>query len=372
MIEAPLLQNRDLARFRVKDYAGTMAFLVFAILSDVPLACTMASAKDFAEWTVECDNLRECSAFGFPAEGQEPNGFIRIDRAGGPQSPAEVSIAVFVDGATGTAPLTLKIDAKPIEGVASERNGSSGQTGRDGFTTRLSLAELEPFVAALRRGMTLTLAGAKDKGEVEVSLRGAVAALLNIDDIQSRVGTKTALIRKGNSPFMAVVPPEPDIVSVKPLATVEAKENLAPKLRGTLKDYLSNRCDDIGADSGFTDEVFALDENRALVGLICSTGAYNITTDFWIVNAGDVGSAMPVNFSVPGKTPDNSLVNAGFDKQAGTIEFFRKDRGVGDCGTTGKYVWTGSKFALVSYAAMGPCRGVPSQDWPIIWRAKVS
>jgi hypothetical protein len=80
---------------------------------------------------------------------------------------------------------------------------------------------------------------------------------------------------------------------------------------------------------------------------------------------------MPVKFDAPGRTPDNSLVNAEFDKQTGAIEFYRKDRGLGDCGATGKYVWTGSMFALASYAAMGPCRGVPSQDWPILWRARV-
>jgi hypothetical protein len=351
----------------------TIHAYVFRVLGLFLLSCDLASAKDFADWTVGCDNTRSCSAFGFPAEGQEPNGFIRIERAGGPQSPVEVSITIFVDGAIGTAPLSLKIDGKAIQGVASERTGSSGQTGRDGFTTRLSSGELEAFVAALRKGMTLGLVVARDKvqGKVEISLRGAVAALLNIDDIQGRIWTKTALVRRGNNRFAGTVPPEPEIGSVKPLSTTEAKEGLAPKLRATLKNFLAEHCDNIGVDSGFTDEVFALDANRALVGLICSTGAYNITSNFWIVNSDDLANAMPVKFDTPGRTPDNSLVNAGFDKGTGVIEFFRKDRGLGDCGATGKYVWTGSKFALASYATMGACRGVPSQDWPILWRAKV-
>jgi hypothetical protein len=351
------------------------SFHAFAFLavSLFLLSCKLVSAKDFADWTVECDNLRGCSAFGFPSEGKEPNGFIRIERAGGQQSPAEVSMTIFVDGAAGTAPLSLKMDGMPIRGAASERKGTSRQTGRDGFTTRLSSGELESFVAALRRGMTLDLAVAKDKvkGKVEISLRGAIAALLNIDDIQGRIGTRTALIRKGNNRFSAVVASEPKIVSVKPVQTIEGKDGLTAKLRGTLKSYLAKNCDDISPESGFTDEVFALDKNRALVGLICSTGAYNIATDFWTVNPAEVAKAMPVKFDAPGRTPDNNLVNAEFDKQTGAIEFYRKDRGLGDCGATGKYVWTGSMFALASYAAMGPCRGVPSQDWPILWRARV-
>jgi hypothetical protein len=345
---------------------------VFHALGLFLVSCGPAFAKEFADWTVECDNVRTCSAFGFPAEGRESNGFIRLDRAGGLQSAAEVSITVFVDAAAaGPVPLSLKVDGKPIPGIASLRDGASGQMGRDGLTTRLSSDELEPFIAAVRRGTTLNLAVAKGAGEVAISLRGAVASLLNIDDVQGRIRTKTALVRKGDDRFAAVIPPEPDIVAVKPVQTIEAKDSLAVKLRERLKSDLAERCDEVSVDSGFTNEVFALDADRDLVGLICSTGAYNITTDYWIVNQSDVANAMPVKFEAPGKTADNSLVNATFDKLTGAIDFFRKDRGLGDCGASGRYIWTGAKFALASYAAMGLCRGAPSQDWPVIWRARV-
>jgi Protein of unknown function (DUF1176) len=340
----------------------------FRALSLVVVSCGPAFAKDFSDWTVECDNVRTCSAFGFPAEAQERKGFIRLERAGGPQSPAEVSITIFVDGAVGSAPLSLKIDGKPIPGVASLRDGASGQAGRDGFTTRLSSDELGPFVAAIRRGVTLTLAGAK--GEVAISLRGAVASLLNIDDVQGRIQTMTALVRKGDDRFVAVIPPEPDIVAVKPVQTIDADKSLAVKLRERLKSDLEERCGDVSADSEFTDEVFALDANHDLVGLVCSTG-YNVTMDYWIVNTSDVANVMPVKFEAPGKAPGNGLVNAKFDKLTGAIDFSRKDGGAGACGASGRYVWTGEKFALASYTEMGPCRGVPPKDWPIIWRARV-
>jgi hypothetical protein len=179
------------------------------------------------------------------------------------------------------------------------------------------------------------------------------------------------LIRKGSGRFLAALPLETEVVSVKPDQTVRANEGLAPKLRETLKSYLAENCGDISVDSGFTDEVYALDANRALVGLVCSTGAYNITTGFWIVNPADVSKAVPVRFDAPETTPGNTLVNADFDPSTGAIKFFRKDRGLGDCGAAGKYVWTGSTFVLASYAAMTPCRGIPSQDWPILRRAKV-
>jgi hypothetical protein len=356
-------------------YVRTAWLLTFMGLA--PLALASGLTRDFLDWTVECSNIVSCSAFGF-AEGPDPHGYIRIDRARGSEGPA-IRITLLAEGATGTAPLTLKIDGKAIEGVARDRIGSSGQPGGVGFTTELGAQEWEPFVAALRRGMSLTLEGAKENAKVKISLRGAVAALLNIDDVQGRVGTPTALIRKGSRPFVEREPEgnELDVVST-PLPDVEIDQDLAQKLRVTLKSYLADQCDEIGP-AGYTDKVFALDNNRALVGLICTTGADNVTTDFWIVNRTDLNSAAPAKFDAPAsarldapaRTPDNRLTNAEVDKRKGAITFFRKDRGYGDCGASGKYVWTGSRFELASFSLMRPCRGVPSQDWPILFQRTV-
>lgn len=336
-------------------------------------------AKDFLDWMVECNNIGSCSAFGF-SEDPDAHGYIRIDRLRGSEPP-DIKISLLADEAKGEDQLTLKIDGKPIDGVASDRIGKSRLPGGEGFTTSLAPEEIEPFVDALRRGASLTLEDARKGAKAKISLRGAVAALLNIDDVQGRIGTPTALIRKGNRRFLAVKPKEqePDIVSA-PFPEVEVEKDLARKLRGTLKAALaSQQCDEVGADSGWTDEAFALDGKRALVGLICTTGAYNVTTDFWIVSRSDPSSATAAKFDVPGSlkdeipagAPDNRLTNAEVDRQKGAITFFRKDRGYGDCGAAGDYVWNGSRFELASYSLMRPCRGVPSQDWPTLFQRTV-
>jgi hypothetical protein len=155
----------------------------------------------------------------------------------------------------------------------------------------------------------------------------------------------------------------PVIVPPKLPPNLKADPALAIRLRERLKKEEPDHCKDLPNDALLTDEVDALDDSRALVGLICSTGAYNIVTDFWIVTGADVGKAVPVVFEAPDHTRGNSVVNAEFDRQNGTITFFRKDRGLGDCGATGKYIWTGTTFTLLRYAALEPCRG-------ILWRAK--
>ena len=327
-------------------------------------------AQEFGDWTVQCDNLRDCAAFGFPAENADINGVISFRRDGDAQD-AKADVSLFVDGAKGTAPLTVTIDGKPIEGVASKRTGSSGQSGRDGFTTAISAGELAPFIAALRRGLTLTVATSDGKETANISLRGAVASLLRMDDLQGRVGTQSALIRKGRSAFTKAVPQLP-LVAVPSLPGIEGDAELAGKLRKAQSAYLAKNCDDVSNLEGVADLVEPLDATRSLVGLACQSGAYNFTTAFWIVAGADVATAAPVSFEAPGAPAGNVLTNIGFDKNTATLSFFRKDRGLGDCGAEGTYVWTGSKFALLSYAAMRVCRGLASQDWPAVWRAKVS
>jgi hypothetical protein len=180
---------------RASNLFAVILFLLF---------CVPVHATDFYDWSVGCDNVRGCTALGFALQGQDGEGFIRLERAGGSDSAGNVSLTLFVEGATGTASLRLTIDGKPIEGVAAERRAPSGQAGRDGFTTEISPQELKPFIAALRKGMTLNLTAADGKSTVDLSLRGAIAALVNIDDIQGRVGTEAALIRKEDKIHVAV------------------------------------------------------------------------------------------------------------------------------------------------------------------------
>lgn len=352
-------------RFAAAAAAVVLLFAIFLVAFPPAL-----QAQEFGDWTVQCDNLRGCAAFGFPAENADINGVIAFRRDGDAQD-AKAEVSLFVDGAKETAPLTLTIDGKPIEGVATRRTGSSGQSGREGFTTAISAGELAPFVAALRRGLVLTIAADGGKEKANISLRGAVASLLRMDDLQGRVGAQTALIRKGTNVFTAAAPQLPTI-SVPPLPDIKGDAEVAAKLRKAEAAYLAKNCDDVSSLEGVSDLVEPLDKTHTLVGLVCRSGAYNFATAFWIVAGADAATAAPVSFEAPGTPAGNVLTNVAFDRKTAALSFFDKGRGLGDCGVEGTYVWTGSKFALLSYAAMRVCRGLASQDWPAVWRAKVS
>ena len=355
---------RKWARAAVASLSLLLAIFVFA-------APGVARAQDFGDWTVTCDNVRDCAAFGFPASDSDLDGVIAFRRSDGAEDMGKAAVTLYVDGAKGSAPLTLKVDGKPIAGVKTERTGLSGQSGRDGFTTEISPDEMNAFVTALRRGSVLTIAASGGKDRADISLRGAVAALLRMDDLQGRVGTPTALIRKGGKPFVATVPPAPVIEAAR-LPDIKGNPELATRLRKAQSKYLAKNCDDVSNLEDVSDLVEPLDASRTLVGLVCQTGAYNFTTAFWVVTGGDVAKAAPAMFDAPGAAAGNVLTNVGFDRKTATLDFFHKGRGLGDCGVAGKYVWTGSKFALLSYSEMKACRGLASEDWPTVWRARLS
>ncbi|MCC2113340.1 MAG: DUF1176 domain-containing protein, partial [Hyphomicrobiales bacterium] len=48
-----------------------------------------------------------------------------------------------------------------------------------------------------------------------------------------------------------------------------------------------------------------------------------------------------------------------------------KGRGIGDCGDFSKWVWDGARFQLAESAVMPTCRGIVSDEWPVMWRSKV-
>ena len=106
-------------------------------------------------------------------------------------------------------------------------------------------------------------------------------------------------------------------------------------------------------------------------GLLCSRGAYNLSTGFWIVPGTDVAKARKAIFPQLDGGKDNILVNAEFDQGTGQVSFYNKGRGIGDCGANGNYAWTGAGFVLTAFQAMDECRGLTSDDWITLFRSEV-
>jgi hypothetical protein len=212
--------------------------------------------------------------------------------------------------------------------------------------------------------------GADGKSVGTISIAGASAALLYMDDRQQRVGTVTALARPGPKPASAVPspPPAPDIAVPPTTAKPPRRMPLA-----TAAALRKKACDGGESDDKQPAETYRLDATHsiALVPDHCDSGAYN--SGILIYVGADTGPWQPAPYDTPqDKTDEGGLnpleFNAGWDPKGGTLDMYMKGRGLGDCGNRRTYVWDGARFRLTFQAQMDECRG--SIDWIPTWRAR--
>lgn len=205
---------------------------------------------------------------------------------------------------------------------------------------------------------------------VEVSLAGAAAALLWMDERQDRIGTATGIMRPGDGDERVIRPPvrPPTITAVRgpaqtglPQSGVTLPPPLArlPEVQSCLEELWTG-AEPMHSAARVADGVY-------LWGVECFRGAYNIGQRFWIT--GENG-ADPRPASLPSASgePTNELVNGGYDPATGTLGGFFRGRGLGDCGMVQEWAWTGQAFELTREVSMPMCAGMPMTHWPAIYR----
>ncbi|HWU14831.1 MAG TPA: DUF1176 domain-containing protein, partial [Caulobacter sp.] len=112
-------------------------------------------------------------------------------------------------------------------------------------------------------------------------------------------------------------------------------------------------------------QAWRLSADKVLWQIPCGGGAYNFSGLFVVVDkAGRAALA-----SLEG-VEDGLATNADYDPKARILTAYGKGRGVGDCGESSEWVWTGDAFALFRATTMPVCRGY-GYDWPIVFRAEV-
>ncbi|MBX9814419.1 MAG: DUF1176 domain-containing protein, partial [Sphingomonas sp.] len=100
-----------------------------------------------------------------------------------------------------------------------------------------------------------------------------------------------------------------------------------------------------------------------LVSAPCNSGAYNMASA--VLLADDRGTLRKA--AGDWDTEDGLLINVDWDPKARRLSSYNKGRGIGDCGQSGDWAWTGSRFARIEARVMDECRGSP--DWITVYRA---
>ena len=332
-----------------------------ALLPALALAAA-PEPKTFRDWMAGCDNVKTCTALSLPVEGADPVTYLRLERPAGPEGTARLILRLR--GGWKTPPRTVQLK---LDGTSFPAGGKPLPVSADAdlATLTFSAEDTAALIEAARKATKLTVTAPGLTGSV--SLAGSVAAMLWIDEQQARLGTTSALVRKGTN---AAVPPAPALpviaaVPAPPMLDVKLGKHQAASLRAELKKKDPDSCED---DAALVerDEAWALGNKRVLVAVACSRGAYNLSSSFFIMPENDPAKATPLSFTGGG----NDLTNASFDPRTGHIAFFDKGRGLGDCGTTGGYAWTGNAFVQTEFSMMGECRGISPEDWITLYRSK--
>lgn len=300
---------------------------------------------DHKDWEVVCDNTLTCRAAGYSAE-EEASGSVLITRKAGPNTPVTVDVVLAEmdsDETTAQAKLTLWVDEASLGDVAVEDND----------TWRLSDEQATRLIGAVQgSGKVEFKGGAKP---FVLSGDGAYAVLLKMDDVQRRIGTPGALIKKGEkaeeSVAAAVAPPV-----IQAAAVQEGEERalthaetaaLRPRLLASLT--ASNECERLATpqeeviegDNDIT--LTPLDGKHVVISALCWRGAYNEGYGFWVLDKALKGAP-------------KFITNSATDYSEGIISLGQRGRGIGDCWASAEWVWDGETFSKSSESTTGMCR----------------
>jgi hypothetical protein len=324
--------------------------LFLALLAAQAVAPQPSELRTFRDWTVGCDNGRRCEAIALLPEGEDWEGWttLGISREAGVQAGP-----TFMLPDLESAPAQLAADGIPL--------AVSFSAGADGISV---MDEGGDLLRALRAARVIEARDFGGATVASISLAGASAAMLYMDEVQGRVGTTAALVRPGARPAVSRPPalpqvrrtPPPTDAAIAPdparLATIERETGCADEMAGSARPD--------------ADAPVQIATGTALILLPCGSGAYNFASLPVLARGGRVAVA-PFDFQPSGAPP--LLTNAFWDEKRRVLMEYNKGRGLGDCGIASEYVWDGARFRLIRYERMDECRG--SLRRITTWRAEL-
>lgn len=350
----PADQTATAASASVQERAGE---------ATAPASAVRSQSRKFRDWLAVCDNTNDCVAFGPASEG---TGWVRVGSAPGPDGARSVVVGFWPSGGDGlSGPITLSLDGR--RHAAAPVAGDHEPVG----VAEIPVARAAAVASDMAAGRALTLTGGGET--IAMSLSGAAAAMLWIDERQGRLETPAALVRKGTRSATAAPGPAqaPQVVAAPPIAQTGFGDTGQTLPRSLEALAAVKACRAETGDSGLSDEVMSarLDASTELWAVPCFAGAYNIGHDWYLTGPGGTN---PRAVSLPSATGESGAgtINGGYDPGSRTLSAFSKGRGIGDCGTASTWTWTGRSFVLSAETAMTECWGVPADYWPTTWRTR--
>ncbi|WP_299998493.1 DUF1176 domain-containing protein [uncultured Cedecea sp.] len=335
-----LQQKRFTALLSKLSMPLVLSGLALAISGNVQ-ATQIPEAVNFThkDWDLVCDNTLTCRAAGYSSDDTDPAATVLITREAGVATPIanRVMLADY-DGETAQnnpgTPLLLidKISQGPLSTV-------------DGDSWKMNDTQFSAFKQALLRDNTISF---KDNiNEYLFSGAGSSAVFLKMDDVQGRLDTPDALIKKGNASEANIKPAVAVPVIVKaPVVDTDSRDMTAEEVALIKPQILALKGSTADCDEELlaeTWQIASLNSEKSLVTVPCWRAAYN---------SGDVYYVIRNDMSIPPLVVTDSAT----DYEDGLLSFAIKGRGLGDCWSYQQWVWDGQQFVASSSGNTGRCR----------------
>lgn len=304
-------------------------------------AVQVAEAINFThkDWDLTCDNTLTCRAAGYSSDDTDPAATVLITREAGKATPVtnEVMLAEYDRETVQKAP------GIPILLINNLTQGPLLTI--DGDSWKMSEAQFAAFNQALQRDSAIRF---KDNlNEYIFSGAGSSAVLLKMDDVQGRIGTPDALIKKGTASEANIKPAVAPPVIVKAPVIDTTSRDMTPQEIAFIKPKileLNGSTTDCNEELLVeTWQIASLNNEQSLVTVPCWRAAYNSGDAYFIIRN---------DMSVPPELVTDSAT----DYENGLLAFAMKGRGLGDCWSYQQWVWNGLQFIASSSGNTGRCR----------------
>lgn len=316
------------------------------------------------DWQLVCDNTRTCRAAGYqPDSGDFMPTAVLLERKAGANQPVTIEINLGEeDFYNDVKPVTidfrqvnLLIDNKNLGRINVEYD----KNAMPAFS--LTNAQQQALLTSLTKTSRIEFHGKDNTGKPlvwQLSASGANAVLLKMDEVQGRLNTTGALVKKGTQSENQVLPalPAPVVYAQKINDATIARPSdkalfamLTPKLASIVSptvatdDNQDNNCDML-EEADTTWEVYRLNHQKLLATHECWRGAYNQGFGMWVIN------------EKPPYQPE-WITSSATEYSNGEIWAGQKGRGLGDCWWTAQWQWDGKTFVQTNDSHTGLCRG---------------
>ncbi len=339
----------------------TLLFATLLLFSTPSLAQPFGEVREyFGDWLAACRPSGYCSATTYdnpnPADGSVADHILRVGRHERGLY-WEVSLTTVAGYPDEYADIIFKVDGQTSVFEQGVDYGAYSSINDFYFVSQQAEKLLDQLVAG-------TSAQAKFLDEYQelytanFSLSGLTAALLWIDERQRRLGSERLAYAApiGLTPISAQFPrsvPNDLIIQHSQDAQCEPFENLR------------------GAYRVITQQV---DEEHWVYFIPCTSGAYNFAYKAYEGNGTYYDPIYFAEFDeLSGWTGTQFLINPIYDPTTKILTSFYKGRGIGDCGTTGKWVWRDYRFIMLEYRAKYVCdaQGEPGV-FPLVFELEPS